>query len=45
MEEVRITRLTLRMLLIADLITVVVPFTAGSKRSLCGSSTLIVHAI
>ena len=33
-EDVRTTRLTLCMLLMADSSTVVVPFTAGSNRSL-----------
>ena len=37
-------RFTVSLLLMADWMTVVVPFTAGSTRSLCGSSTLIITA-
>ena len=40
MEEVSTMRLTLCLLLAAEYSTVVVPFSAGSSRSFCGSSAL-----
>ena len=40
-EEVSTTRFTLSLLLMADWMTVVVPFTAGSTRSFWLSSTLV----